>query len=125
MVKRRRIKAFFVKLIRKVWCPHTLVIGDKGEFVCQFCGRVTDLKRGKGYRFMYQLTVKFQRFLWNHGINWHNFVFDECTPNFSCCWHKIPEKDKKVLNEISIAAFIGQPIISIPVDEAEDPKPRP
>lgn len=28
-----------------------------------------------------------QFFLWKRGIHWHNWVTNECTPDFSCCAH--------------------------------------
>ena len=32
-----------------------------------------------------RVTVLVQYLLWKVGINWHNTVRNECTPNFNCC----------------------------------------
>ena len=36
-------------------------------------------------RHFYKMTVGVQWILWKIGIPWHNWIFDECTPDFNCC----------------------------------------
>lgn len=40
-----------------------------------------------------------QKGLWYCGVAWHDFIFEECTPDFNCCcnvgrraWIKFPQK---------------------------------
>lgn len=40
-------------------------------------------------RYIYRVTVKFQKLLHLMGFAWHNLLFNECTPDFNCCCHGI------------------------------------
>lgn len=39
-------------------------------------------------RGLYKLSGNIQKLLWCFGISLHNHLFDECTPDFSCCLGK-------------------------------------
>ena len=69
-------------------------------------------KKNYAHRFVwwkrpiYKITVFVQWILWKNGINWHNSIFDECTPDFSCCIHKYPvgSEERFILNQIAQSA---------------------
>ena len=61
-------------------------------------------------------SVGIQWLLWKAGINWHNTIRDECTPNFSCCINKYPvgSEERFILGSIANGAAHKKPIIALP-----------
>lgn len=37
------------------------------------------------YRIYEIYSIRFQYWCWKRDIHWHNWIRDECTPDFSCC----------------------------------------
>ena len=50
---------------------------------------------------LYKITNWFQYALWKMGIQWHNVLSDECTPDFGCCKHKVSPEDRLILESIT------------------------
>lgn len=50
---------------------------------------------------LYRATVWIQYVLWRCGIPWHNWLADECTPNFNCCWDKCTPDEQAILLQIA------------------------
>jgi len=61
-------------------------------------------------------SIGIQCLLWKLGINWHNTIRDECTPDFSCCINKYPvgSEERFILGSITNAATHKKPIIALP-----------
>jgi hypothetical protein len=72
---------------------------------------------------IYKLTVFIQWVLWKNNIHWHNSIFNECTPDFSCCINKYPvgSNERFILGQIANGAMHKEPIIHInlPLDKIE------
>ncbi len=50
---------------------------------------------------LYRIVKRIQWGLWKIGIPWHDWLSDECTPDFNCCAHKYPEFEE-LLKSISV-----------------------
>jgi hypothetical protein len=108
----------------KLYCRHTTRIKIKiGLWQCKECKKIGEFESfySRGVlKILYKLSRKIQLFLFNHNIHWHNTIVDECTPTFSCCWHKMSADEKKLMNEIVIRTSIGEDVIYIENIEMED-----